>query len=109
MQSGWQAAGRSLSRSPPARRLLIGIAFKASSVSIASSVVALMWLAAWFDEPPTRNRLEMAISPKTRMTIATSASTSVNPDCVWSLVGIILPLPVLYLDPAAEVDDDLAA
>ena len=42
-------------------------------------VAAVLWLPTVFDAPPTTNRLVTAISPKTRTTMATSASTSVKP------------------------------
>ena len=46
---------------------------------VAEAAAAVLWLATEFELAATTSRLVTAISPKTRITIATSASTRVNP------------------------------
>src|SRR5262245_14382287 len=71
-------------------------------ISVADAAVTVVSRARRFDPPATMNRFVTAMSPKMRMTIAMSASISVNPD--WLERDICTRL--LDADEAAGRDGD---
>ena len=79
MSSFWLKFVTSESRSPPTVSDVKGWAFSSSRRWAATVAAPVAWLATLFELAATSIRFVTAMRPNTRITMATSASTSVKP------------------------------